>query len=162
MKINFVETSYMASGLLIGIGALATLLLLGIVWYMRTKKQKTGSYITAGVLVLVVGMFAFVASSSLTLQIDGRGVEYKFSPFINTPQLIAWKDIKSAEVVTYNPMHDYGGWGLRHSSKGKAYNTQGDKGLQLLLQNGKKILFTVIDVEKAKQTLEELKEEKAR
>ena len=80
------------------------------------------------------------------------------SPFINTEQTIRWKDIKSSEIVTYHPMADFGGWGFRsNAQKGKAYNTKGDKGLQLVLTNGEKILLTAIEAEGAKSALESTK-----
>ena len=43
----------------------------------------------------------------------------------------------------YRPILEYGGWGIRCSftGKGKAYNVSGNKGVQLVLTNGKKLLI---------------------
>ncbi len=43
----------------------------------------------------------------------------------------------------YRPIVEYGGWGIRCSftGKGKAYNISGNKGVQLVLTNGKKLLI---------------------
>ena len=46
-------------------------------------------------------------------------------------------------VRKYNPIGEYGGWGIkgRGFGKGRAYNVKGNMGLQLRLQDNKKILF---------------------
>lgn len=50
--------------------------------------------------------------------------------------------IMKAELVTYDPLWHYGGWGLRYSSKrGWCYNVAGDKGLKLTLSNGKTVMI---------------------
>jgi hypothetical protein len=49
--------------------------------------------------------------------------------------------IEKYEVITYDPILDYGGWGIKYNRHGKAYNVSGNKGLQLYLKNGKRILI---------------------
>lgn len=49
-------------------------------------------------------------------------------------------EIVQAEVVTYRPVRDFGGWGLRWSAKGRALNAYGSRGVQLVLADGKRIL----------------------
>ncbi|NLG66313.1 MAG: hypothetical protein GX536_01210 [Actinobacteria bacterium] len=48
--------------------------------------------------------------------------------------------IRHAEVVTYHPFRDFGGWGLRWSGKGRALNAYGSRGVQLILDDGSRIL----------------------
>ena len=57
--------------------------------------------------------------------------------------------IAKAYVRTYSPLGEYGGWGLRYSlsGNGMAYNVSGNKGLQLELSNGKKVLFSTNKLE---------------
>jgi hypothetical protein len=49
--------------------------------------------------------------------------------------------IESAEPVTYRPILEYGGWGLRRSAKGIAYNMSGNRGVQLKMKEGRNILL---------------------
>ncbi len=65
----------------------------------------------------------------------------KFIPFHNTPRLIDWNEIEKLEVVKYDPIGDYGGWGIKSKKGKKAYNVSGDIGLKLYLKNGKNILI---------------------
>jgi hypothetical protein len=104
--------------------------------------SNTGIIIAFGGVVLLflllVGLFGSVKLNTL---IDEFGVAYRFIPFQIKFRKIAWTEIESCEVVKYDPMRDYGGWGIRVGKKGKAYNISGDKGLQLTLKNGKHFLL---------------------
>ena len=53
------------------------------------------------------------------------------------------EDLAEHYSRTYKPILEYGGWGIRCSftGKGKAYNVSGNKGVQLVLTNGKKLLI---------------------
>jgi hypothetical protein len=54
---------------------------------------------------------------------------------------IPLNDIKTYEVRTYKPIREFGGWGIRYGWNGKAYNVSGNRGVQLVLTNEKKILI---------------------
>jgi hypothetical protein len=55
---------------------------------------------------------------------------------------IAFADLRLAEVRTYRPLLEYGGWGWRYTlSHGWAYNARGNRGVQLELHSGKRILI---------------------
>ncbi|MDX2177725.1 MAG: hypothetical protein SF028_14785 [Candidatus Sumerlaeia bacterium] len=54
---------------------------------------------------------------------------------------IALRDIASAEVRTYRPLRDYGGRGYRRGLAGTAYNARGDRGVQLVLKSGERVLI---------------------
>ena len=67
---------------------------------------------------------------------------YSWLAEIATANVNATKaEIKSAKAVKYNPILDYGGWGIRYRFKTKAYNIKGNKGVRIYLKNGKNILF---------------------
>jgi hypothetical protein len=55
---------------------------------------------------------------------------------------ILYRELEKWEVVTYRPIREYGGWGIRFAGKrGTAYTVSGNRGVQLVLTNGKKILI---------------------
>jgi len=73
----------------------------------------------------------------LKTEIDKTEIRINFFPFVK--KRVNWKEIKNAEVVNYRFV---GGWGIRLWTKyGTVYNTKGNKGLAIELQNGKKILI---------------------
>ena len=50
-------------------------------------------------------------------------------------------EIASSDVVTYSPIKEYGGWGIRGFGKRRALNMRGNRGVQLVLQNGDRVLI---------------------
>ena len=56
-------------------------------------------------------------------------------------QQIALKKIASAEAITYSPLADYGGWGIRGWGKNTALNARGIRGVQVALRDGRRILI---------------------
>lgn len=76
----------------------------------------------------------------LVTRLEADRLVIRFRPLIT--RTVSLADITSCEAVTYRPLRDFGGWGLRFSPKhGRAYNASGDKGVQLVLADGKKVLI---------------------
>lgn len=53
----------------------------------------------------------------------------------------ALETIASYQVRTYRPIREYGGWGLRSGFSGAAYNARGNRGVQLVLVSGRRVLI---------------------
>lgn len=49
-------------------------------------------------------------------------------------------EIARAEAVTYSPLADYGGWGIKWGRNGAAVNARGSRGVLLTLRSGKRLL----------------------
>lgn len=73
-----------------------------------------------------------------TLVFDDR-VEIRMKPL--SQRIIPAVEIAGAEARTYRPLHDFGGWGVRGTGSNRAYNVSGDQGVQLVLNDGKRILI---------------------
>jgi hypothetical protein len=54
---------------------------------------------------------------------------------------------------TYKPLSEYGGWGIKYGRSGWAYNIIGDQGVQLELDNGKRILIGSQHAEELEQAI---------
>jgi hypothetical protein len=93
------------------------------------------------VLLLNIALFLLFGLAKLTTVIDKVGIEYRFFPFHASSHLIYWNMIEKYTVIKYDPLKDYGGWGIKYNRHGKAYTLSGDKGLLLYLKSGKKILI---------------------
>lgn len=100
----------------------------------------SGLLIAASIILLVTLMLFY---TRLSTRIKKDGIYVKFFPFHFTYKYYSWEMIAKAYVRTYSPLGEYGGWGLRYSlsGNGMAYNVSGNKGLQLELNTGKKILI---------------------
>lgn len=96
----------------------------------------------------------------LKTSIDKEGVSFTFFPYINRKKLYRWEETERAYLRKYNPLGEYGGWGLKGGFKsGKAYNVSGNMGLQLVLRNGKKVLIGTRKAKEMDAFLQQLKQE---
>ena len=111
------------------------------------------------VLLGIVTSFAFIFIFKLTTRIDEYGIHYQFFPFHFSLKKIAWSEINKAYIRTYDPIGEYGGWGLKggllwNKKRGTAVNISGDIGIQLELKNDKKLLIGTKKEQEAKRVLE--------
>lgn len=101
-------------------------------------------YDTEGILINIVIIAAIILlflSVRLNISISDAGIRYRFFPFHLHERSIPWTDIDRAYIRKYEPITEYGGWGIRVLFGSGAYNIKGNMGLQLELTNGKKILL---------------------
>jgi hypothetical protein len=114
-------------------------------------------------VVILIGLFpvfGILLFQVLTLEtiIDDEGVHYRFRPFQRKSKIIKPADIARFEVKKYNPVFDYGGWGVRYSAsgKGRAYNVSGNQGVLFELKNGKKFMLGTQNPESIRSALNKL------
>lgn len=93
-------------------------------------------------MLLGAGLLWLAFGGRLETEVREGAVWYRHYP------LTGWKrwpyeEIATCEPRTYRPILEYGGWGIRGGlpGKGMAYNVSGNRGVQLLLKNGKKFLL---------------------
>ncbi|SEQ98193.1 hypothetical protein [Neolewinella agarilytica] len=91
-----------------------------------------------GPLVIALVMI-LLATLELRTAISKDGLEVKFWPLGR--KRIFKSEIKRAFVRKYSPLGEFGGWGYRVGSAGKAFNMYGSQGLQLEMQNGDRLLI---------------------
>jgi hypothetical protein len=91
--------------------------------------------------VFIILLFLFLIR--LKTEIYKEGISVQFIPVHFKPKQIVWSEIEEYYIREYSPLKEYGGWGVRYNFTGKniAYNISGKTGLQLVLNNGKKILI---------------------
>ncbi len=131
--------------MLVGFAVFLGYLILSSLWQEGIDEKNNITHVQ--LLIAVTGMvsvIAIFALSHLDSRIDEDGVHYKFTPFHFRTRTLKWDEISRACVRKYNPLLEYGGWGIRITGffgKGRAFNVSGNMGLQLELKNGKKILL---------------------
>ncbi len=92
-------------------------------------------------LLVGVGVPVFFMVARLVTEVREDGIYLRFIPFHWSGLRFPWNTIRHCDARIYRPIRDYGGWGIRFGLSGKAYNVSGNRGLQLELQNGKRILI---------------------
>lgn len=94
-----------------------------------------------------IGLPIAIAVLLLTVKLEtavrSDGLYVRFFPIHMRYKKFTAEDLSEYYARTYKPIVEYGGWGIRYSfvKSGKAYNVSGNKGVQLVLKNGRKLLI---------------------
>ena len=132
-----------------------TILLGSMLISLYTVSQKENmtlsDYAIPGSIFLVVLLLIY--SCKLKTRIDEKGIHLQFFPFHLKTVSYPWNELYNVEVLKYSPIMDYGGWGLRISRKGKAFNVKGDVGIKIQTADGKTRMIGTQDGENAKQAI---------
>jgi hypothetical protein len=112
--------------------------------FRSTETNTTQRLVMLGV-VLVFSLLTFLWMRLLKLEttIEGDVIKAHFKGLPFAKRNIQRNEIEKMEVVTYEPLFEYGGWGVRYSlrKRGWCYNVSGDKGLLITYKNGKTFLI---------------------
>lgn len=129
--------------------------------YDEIKNNPTDLWTSLGVGLFTIILMFFVAFVlKLVTRIDDQGIHYGFWPFQFKLKTAKWNEIAQCYVREYNPIMDYGGWGYRMISfrkKGAALNVKGNIGIQIVFNDGKKLLIGTQKEQEVKSTLETYK-----
>jgi len=98
------------------------------------------------IIVIITLLFWFL---KLETKIKDDGIYIRFFPVIIKPKFYSWDALEKAYVKKYNPLLDYGGWGIRFG----AYNVSGNIGLQLIFKTGKQLLIGTQEPDKIEAIL---------
>ena len=104
------------------------------------KDFKLGAEGYIGVTVMLLPII-LIYLAELRVEVSENALKYQFFPFHIKVYEIRFADIDSFKELIYSSLKDYGGWGMKYSFSGTAYNVSGNKGVKIFLKNGKKVLF---------------------
>jgi len=108
--------------LLVGVSA-ASLIPLWYAVYIQEPSPGTGTaatdtttvLITALLTTLLMGLIIWLfGSARLMTEIRKDGIYFMYPPFIRKWRTIKREEIVRYEVPKYNPLIEYGGWGMSH------------------------------------------------
>ena len=92
-------------------------------------------------ILIVLAILVLSLMSKLQTQVRADGLFVRFYPFHRRQRKIPLEKVTSFRAVTYRPIWDYGGWGLRCGRGGRAYNVSGRRGVRLEFHDGKHLLI---------------------
>ncbi len=136
---------------------LPTLILMLILFFSSEEKKEIGF-----ALIFVVSILGLVLSLifniKLETRIDGTGIHFRYFPFIRNWRLIPKNSIISTKVSSFNPLLDFGGWGMKANKTTKLFNITGDQGLLIDSGKSKKVLLGTLKSKELKIFLEDWRE----
>ena len=83
----------------------------------------------------------FFYKLKLITQVRRDGLYIKFAPIHFSFKKIQLANLKRNFICNYDPIGEYGGWGIKHGKNGKVYNVSGNRGVQLEFMDRKNILI---------------------
>ena len=104
-------------------------------------------------LIFGIGFPFILFSTKLVIKLYDDGIHIQLFPFHLSFRKITFEEIEFYEIKTYNPIKEYGGWGIRKGRQRIAYNMSGNKGVQVKLKKGKRILIGSQQAEKLYQAI---------
>lgn len=107
-----------------------------------------------GVVIIMLTNIFFIIIK-LETKITADGIYVRFFPIHFSFKFYAWENLTICLVRAYNPLFDYAGWGYRGTQKNRALTVSGNKGIQLVMNDGTKLL---IGTKKADEVTEILKQ----
>jgi hypothetical protein len=128
-----------------------TQLYLGQAWGDRPMSNTALVISAAFSFLICAGLTLLFYKLKLITEVGPDGVHIRFFPL--TRRKIAFHSITSCKARTYRPIREYGGWGIRFSRKGRAYNVSGNKGVQLEFRQGKPLLIGSQRAEELAETI---------
>lgn len=137
---------------------LPTLILMLVLFFTSEEKKEIGIALIFVVSILSL-ILTLILNIKLETRIDETGIHFRYLPFIRKWRLIQINSIISAEVISFNPLLDFGGWGIKGNKTTKLFNITGDQGLLIDSGESKKILLGTLKAKELKSFLEDWKED---
>jgi hypothetical protein len=112
-----------------------------------------------GVPIAIVVLFLILR---LETEVRSDGLYVRYYPFHISFRKFSPDDLSECHARQYRPIREFGGWGIRCGlfGKGKAYNVSGNKGVQLVFKNGKRLLIGSQKAEEFEEALRKIIESK--
>jgi hypothetical protein len=90
-------------------------------------------------LLIGIGLPLFFVYLRLIVTVADEVIDIHYRPL--TRRTIPMTEVTHSEARTYSPLREYGGWGIRGMGSNRAYNVSGDRGVELTLLDGRKVLI---------------------
>ncbi len=129
-----------------------------VLFFSSEEKKEIGIALIFVVSILSL-VLTLILNIKLETRIDDNGIHFRYFPFIRKWRFIPKNSISSAEVISFNPLLDYGGWGMKANKTTKLFNVTGDQGLLIDSGESKKILLGTLKAKELKSFLEDWKED---
>lgn len=134
---------YALIGGLIALGCLGTLWWTDrISWHLLEQAIRKPEYLLAGVFAVGTPSAFIFLLLLMTTEVGPTEVRVWFGwvPFYK--RAIAVNSVREIEVVTFRPIADHGGWGIRSGRDGeRVLSARGNRGIRIVLADGSRLLI---------------------
>lgn len=89
----------------------------------------------------------------LETQVTLTALRFRMFPLHRAWRVHPFDTIARAVAITYRPLREYGGWGIRFGRRGMAYNVSGNEGVLITLRSGTSFLLGSLRAAELEQVL---------
>jgi hypothetical protein len=108
-----------------------------------------GEFLSGGTWLMIwivgagatVGPILLVRSARLVTRAGPDRLSVRFAPFHRRPRVIDLGEVVGVESVACSPVREYGGYGVRLTRHGRAYNVSGKRGVRITFRSGQHLLI---------------------
>ena len=118
------------------LGVLIWQVVLGHPW----GKQPISNGNVIGWTIFLWAIFFRLITVRLVTEVCGGELVISLRGFWRSRRILL-NEIRSAEIISYDPVRDYGGYGIRTGRFGKAYIAAGTRGVRIKLANGATVVL---------------------
>ena len=104
-------------------------------WFEEAQGLASWSYLLMGAVFLILVSLLSVRE---TTRVAEDGLTVRFGVLHRTR--VSFSEIVRAEAVSYRPVREYGGWGIRGSGRRRVLSMRGDQGVLLTRVDGSTLL----------------------
>jgi hypothetical protein len=102
-------------------------------WFIIPASAKYLFYATLSLPIILIGLLIF--TFRLETRVTRNAVTINAGIFGR--ETIPISEIAKVEEIQYNPIRNFGGWGVRSGLGGKIYNASGDRAVKITLKSNK-------------------------
>ncbi len=106
--------------------------------YRTVGPGGAGAGLTMGIVLLFPALITALFTR-LDVEVRADHLFIAFGPVHLIRKRIAFADIKSVRGLTYRPIREFGGWGIRPRGSRTAWTIRGDQAVKVTLQTGKEV-----------------------
>lgn len=110
-------------------------------WRDLPHDDKVGVVVVTSSIALALAAVALIWALKLITEVHEDGLYIRFFPLHLSFKRIDLEDVVKCEAVTYSPIGEFGGWGIRWGVRSRAYNVSGNRGVRLTFSNGKSLVI---------------------
>jgi hypothetical protein len=143
-RILFMEEQTFSKSVILKLVKVINLVLLTVCAFILIKGTdlKTNGVFVFGPLVVIFIIVGYMLSKAkLVTQVREDGIYVRYFPFHRKFRIYKWEDIDQLYLRKYDPIREYGGWGVRLGFNGRAFNVSGNIGLQIITTHNEKLLI---------------------
>jgi hypothetical protein len=126
--------------LVAAIAIVSAIIPLCILLFFERVQNSSGAWAFVIGPLISIGVLVLFRMARLVTEVRSEGLFIRFVPFHRSERKIDVESATNVTAITYNPIADYGGWGIRMSRTGKAYNVSGNRGVLITQPSGKTLL----------------------